>query len=109
VRCRVAWHKQPYRYSGTVTLWTDEGDPGSFLHQTSIGRKRAASSDSGSSEKPAQSSCNPSYTGVCLPLTGDVDCSDITARDFSSRGSDPFRLDGDGDGIACEFRGRDPR
>jgi hypothetical protein len=85
-----------YRYSGTVTLWNDESDAGSFVYQTSIKRKRSGK------PKPAQSSCNPNYTGVCLPLTGDVDCGDITTRDFGSVGSDPFRLDGDGDGIACE-------
>lgn len=99
VRCRVAWHKKPYRYSGTVTMWNDESDPGSFVYRTSIRRKRVATSRSGGKAKP---SCNPNYTGVCLPLTGDVDCGDITARDFGSVGSDPFRLDGDGDGIACE-------
>jgi hypothetical protein len=103
VRCRVAWHKKPYRYSGTVTMWHDESEPGSFLYQTSIRRKRMATSRSGGgAPTPAQPKCNPNYTGVCLPLTGDVDCGDITARDFGSVGSDPFRLDGDDDGIACE-------
>ncbi len=107
VRCRVGWRKKPYRYSGTVTMWNDESEPGSFLYRTSISRKRVASSRSGGgAPKPAPTptppKCNPNYTGVCLPLTGDVDCGDITARDFGSVGSDPFRLDGDGDGIACE-------
>jgi hypothetical protein len=105
VRCRVAWHKKPYRYSGTVTLWNDESDPDSFLYRASISRKRVAPKHSGGGApkpKPAQPSCNPNYTGVCLPLTGDVDCGDISARDFGSVGSDPFRLDGDGDGVACE-------
>lgn len=99
VRCRVAWRKKPFRYSGTVTMWNDEDDPGSFVYASSIRRKRIASSRPGGKAQP---SCNPNYTGVCLPLTGDVDCGDITARDFGSVGSDPFRLDGDGDGIACE-------
>lgn len=107
VRCRVAWRKKPYRYSGTVTMWNDEDDPDSFIYRTSIRRKRIRSShrrsrSSAGSPKPAKPSCNPNYVGACLPLTGDVDCGDISAHDFRSVGSDPFRLDGDGDGIACE-------
>jgi endonuclease YncB( thermonuclease family) len=47
-------------------------------------------------------SCNPNYSGACLPLTGDVDCSGITARDFYVVGTDVFGLDADGDGVACE-------
>jgi hypothetical protein len=110
VRCRVGWHKKPFRYSGTVTMWNDEDDPDSFIYRTSIRRKRVVSSHAGSragggggpAPAPAQPSCNPSYEGACLPLTGDVDCGEIAAHDFRSVGSDPFRLDGDGDGIACE-------
>jgi endonuclease YncB( thermonuclease family) len=47
-------------------------------------------------------SCNPNYSGACLPLTGDVDCSEIQDRDFHVVGTDEFALDGDGDGVACE-------
>ena len=47
-------------------------------------------------------SCNSNYSGACLPLTGDVDCSEITARNFYVVGTDVFALDGDGDAIACE-------
>jgi hypothetical protein len=76
----------------------------SYLYTTSIRRKRIAPPKRSSASKPApaQPSCNPNYTGVCLQLTGDVNCGDISARNFGSVGSDPFRLDGDNDGIACE-------
>ena len=47
-------------------------------------------------------SCNSNYSGVCLPLSGDVDCSEISARDFYVVGTDVFALDADGDRIACE-------
>jgi len=47
-------------------------------------------------------SCNPNYSGACLPLTGDVDCSEISARNFYVVGTDVFRLDADGDRVACE-------
>lgn len=50
--------------------------------------------------------CDPNYSGACIqPYSqGDVNCGDISARRFRSIGSDPHRLDGDKDGIACESR-----
>jgi hypothetical protein len=32
----------------------------------------------------------------------DLDCSDFTITDFSITGSDPNRLDREGDGVGCE-------
>ena len=47
--------------------------------------------------------CQPGYS-PCLPRAADLNCSDIPASKKPVRvtGSDPYRLDGDGDGIACE-------
>ena len=47
--------------------------------------------------------CSPDYLGACVP-TGDsgLSCSDLDATDFDSIGDDPYRLDPDGDGLACE-------
>jgi len=48
--------------------------------------------------------CHPSYT-PCLPIVGDLDCADVRARGVAPvrvTGSDPYRLDGDGDGFGCE-------
>ncbi len=47
--------------------------------------------------------CEPGYS-PCLPVAGDLDCSDIPAAKKPVRvsGSDPYRLDGDGDGLGCE-------
>jgi hypothetical protein len=47
--------------------------------------------------------CQPGYS-PCLPRVADLNCSDIDAskRPVRVTGSDPYRLDGDGDGIACE-------
>ena len=49
------------------------------------------------------SGCQPGYS-PCLPRAADLNCSDIpaTKRPIRVTGSDPYRLDGDGDGIACE-------
>lgn len=52
---------------------------------------------------PPGSGCQPGYS-PCLPRVADLNCSDIPAskRPVRVTGSDPYRLDGDGDGIACE-------
>jgi hypothetical protein len=42
VRCRVAWTKRPYRYTGTVTLWYDDEDVAdnysTYSYRTSVRR-----------------------------------------------------------------------
>ena len=48
--------------------------------------------------------CHPSYT-PCLPIVGDLDCDDVRRMGKAPvrvSGSDPYRLDGDGDGWGCE-------
>lgn len=48
-------------------------------------------------------SCEPGYT-PCLPVTSDLDCGDISdsLKPIHVTGSDPYRLDGDGDGLGCD-------
>ena len=61
---------------------------------------RPASSGGGSSSPE----CHPSYS-PCLPIVGDLDCADVRAMGKAPvrvSGSDPYRLDGDGDGWGCE-------
>jgi micrococcal nuclease len=53
---------------------------------------------------PVAPSCHPSYS-PCLPIVGDLDCADIRAMGVAPvrvLGSDPYRLDGDNDGLGCE-------
>ena len=47
--------------------------------------------------------CQPGYS-PCLPRVADLNCADIPAAKKPVRvtGSDPYRLDGDGDGWGCE-------
>jgi hypothetical protein len=51
----------------------------------------------------SQAGCQPGYS-PCLPRVADLNCADIPAskRPVRVTGSDPYRLDGDGDGRACE-------
>jgi len=56
-----------------------------------------------SSQPTTQPSCDPSYPDVCIPpYPPDLDCGEITYKNFRVVGSDPHRFDGDGDGIGCE-------
>jgi hypothetical protein len=111
IRCRVRWdYRRRWRYEGFVDIRTDPDDPDFLTSTPSIRRKRLRtvptkvepSHPTTPSRQPTTSRCNPNYSGVCLPLTGDIDCPEIAAHDFRVVGDDPFRLDGDGDGIACE-------
>ena len=50
------------------------------------------------------SACEAGYQ-PCLPVTSDLDCVDVEALGAAPvrvSGADPYRLDGDGDGIGCE-------
>jgi micrococcal nuclease len=56
---------------------------------------------------PPTRHCDPGYAGACVPPSPpDLDCADLRALglDLPVRvtGSDPHRLDGDGDGLGCE-------
>jgi hypothetical protein len=61
--------------------------------------------DAAPAQPPRASSQEPPATGA--PSGGDVDCSDFGAREEAQRvldenPSDPYGLDGDRDGAACE-------
>lgn len=57
----------------------------------------------GTYEEPRESgSCDPNYTGGCVPLVSyDLDCPDIGFSVYVV-GSDPHRFDADDDGYGCE-------
>jgi len=72
--------------------------PGTRLQpDEAVASGTTAASDSGSG------SCEPGYS-PCLPVTGDLDCADIPAskKPVHVTGSDPYRLDANGDGLGCE-------
>lgn len=51
--------------------------------------------------QPSQPRCHPDYSG-CLPIVGDLDCSQIGHPVRILHGRDPYGLDSDGDGMGCE-------
>ena len=47
--------------------------------------------------------CDPSYPGLCIPPPPpDLDCDNISARNFRVLPPDPHRFDDDNDGIGCQ-------
>ncbi len=50
-----------------------------------------------------QDGCHPSYR-PCLPIVSDLDCGEIddALKPITVVGDDPYRLDGDDDGVGCE-------
>jgi endonuclease YncB( thermonuclease family) len=51
--------------------------------------------------------CDSNYAGACVPpYPPDLDCAELRARELALPvrvvGTDPHRLDGDGDGFGCE-------
>jgi micrococcal nuclease len=70
----------------------------------------AVATGAGSSSRPrgiVGGGCDAGYAGACVPpYPPDLDCADIRARGITTPvrvvGSDPHRLDGDGDGLGCE-------
>lgn len=47
--------------------------------------------------------CDPSYPDFCIALNhSDLDCDDISERNFRVLPPDPHRFDGNKDGIGCE-------
>ncbi len=50
-----------------------------------------------------ENNCDPSYPDVCIPpWPPDLDCGDISYRNFYVLPDDPHGFDGDNDGIGCE-------
>jgi hypothetical protein len=58
---------------------------------------------------PAPAGCDPNYSGQCVPIASDVDCAGgggngpaYTKGPVRIIGTDIYKLDRDGDGIACD-------
>lgn len=55
----------------------------------------------------AASNCDRAYPDICIaPPPPDLDCKDISYRNFKVLPPDPHRFDRDKDGIGCESKER---
>jgi micrococcal nuclease len=114
---------------GAATVWFFRGDRGRYAKQLLAAQKHARARRLGlwkacpgtrvdpldaattgpaggvaARPKPASAAgCEPGYS-PCLPVAGDLDCGEIAAalKPVHVTGSDPYRLDADGDGVGCE-------
>lgn len=108
VRCRVCWINGRFRYSGKVTLRNDLDDPPVITWNTTLHRKRIHKPKP-KPPAPVQPSCEPGYSPCLKPDVSDYDCAGGTGDGpyyvegpVYITGSDPYDLDRDGDGVACE-------
>ena len=91
-----------------VGLWAPAGSPSRPEGEgdtTAAGKAGSGSrsSQAGPGSSKGGSGCDPAYPDVCIPPPPpDLDCGDLEYRGFRALPPDPHRLDGDGDGIACE-------
>lgn len=92
-----------------VGLWNEANPcpPWDFRkNQCAVKPAAATQKPAPAPQRPApnqQKNCDPSYPDVCIPpAPPDLDCGEISHRNFRVVGSDPHRFDGDKDGIGCE-------
>lgn len=73
---------------------------------TVLAPTRAVNTGTSGPATPPAGKCDPNYSSGCVPpFPPDLDCADIRALGIAPVrvvGSDPHRLDGDGDGLGCE-------
>jgi micrococcal nuclease len=114
--CRVGWRLEPDAsdpISSTIRL--DAGDEeadnrrydidfedAEFVVSSSCVAWRMTMQTSSSSPEGG-AECDDSYADVCIPpYPPDLDCGEITERNFAVTGSDPHGFDREGDGLGCE-------
>jgi micrococcal nuclease len=93
---------------GYAITYTDYCDVSEFANDGWAGCNTTNTNQSGSKTINAitakkQGNCDSSYPDVCIPSPPpDLDCSDVSEKDFKVNGSDPHRFDINNDGIGCE-------
>ena len=98
VRARLSWGVKCLRAGQFCKV---KGDRQYHRYRFHCHDGRLSRSARGGNRKGA--GCQTGYS-PCLPRVADLNCADIPAskRPVRVTGSDPYRLDGDGDGTACE-------
>jgi endonuclease YncB( thermonuclease family) len=112
---------------GAATVWFYDGERGKYASRLLDAARRARdarrgiwgscrvvwdptgpATTAGGGSPPPPPSAPPSVTegatGTCLPIVDDLDCGDIAdeLKPIRVTGDDPYRLDGEGDGLGCE-------
>ena len=88
-------------YAGILSEYCDESEFSSELWAQRYGCRLV--SFPAPVEPQSDNNCDPSYPDVCIPSSPpDLDCSDISLRNFKVLQPDPHRFDNDKNGIGCE-------
>lgn len=99
---------------GAAASYFYDGDRGRYASRLLAAERAAKSARRGlwgacrreTAPVPLVPGCDPNYAGACVPpYPPDIDCDYLRERDLAPvriAGSDPHRLDGDGDGLGCE-------
>ena len=65
-------------------------------------RLKTSNNRSKTTTKQSNKNCSPAYPGVCIPPPPpDLNCGDISYRNFKVLPPDPHNFDGNKDGVAC--------
>jgi endonuclease YncB( thermonuclease family) len=92
-------YQQPFKQAERAAR---EAQRGLWSPQTCNGEHRPADGAPAPTAVPA-GNCDPSYPDVCIPPPPpDLDCPEISYRNFRVLPPDPHRFDRDKDGIGCE-------
>lgn len=89
-------------------VW-DPATKGSATSVSRVVRVRVKAKPSNGGGSSSSSQCTPGYS-PCVPVASDVDCAGGSGNGpaylqgpITITGDDPYGLDADGDGIACDF------
>jgi endonuclease YncB( thermonuclease family) len=97
---------EPYFYGGERGRYAKRLDEAARAAKSARRGVWGARCSSQSEPVPLAGGCDPSYPGACVPPPPpDLDCADMRRLGLAPVrvvGSDPHRLDGDGDGLGCE-------
>lgn len=74
------------------------------VKSSETGQPESSNSNTQSSSNQGNSNCDKkSYPTVCIPLhPPDLDCGDISFKNFKVNSPDPHNFDTDNDGVGCE-------
>jgi len=95
--------RTPFRYAAEFSRAERAArDSGRGLWGRCVAGRAATPGPDAASSVPG-ADCDPAYVGACVPAPPpDLDCDDLDAGGIRIVGADPHRLDGDGDGVACD-------
>jgi hypothetical protein len=85
-----------------ISVNFEQGDSEIMIIGTFVYTPNQSTSTSTSNQNTSQK-CDSSYPDVCIPpYPPDLDCGEISFKNFRVIGSDPHGFDRDNDGIGCE-------